>query len=70
MSSADTDRPLHEQPLAAGANDRQRESAAATRPGSSRAARPVAARSGAERVPELARKRGPFGVRQTDFALP
>ncbi len=32
-----------------------------------RAARPVAARSGAERVLELARKRGRHGVHQTDF---
>jgi hypothetical protein len=63
------DLPLDQQALdrAATADERWPDDARA--PSVRRAARPVATRSGAERVLELARKRGRHGVHCSDFAV-
>jgi hypothetical protein len=64
------DPPLHQQPIAAPANAGGQGGSAPSSWRPARAARPVAARSGAERVLELARRRGRRGVHCSDFDVP
>lgn len=69
MSSASTDPPLHRKRAPAGANADDCKCSAPSAGHLGSAAQPVAARSGAERVLELARKRGRHGVHCSDFAV-
>jgi hypothetical protein len=67
MSATGSESPLHQHALVRGGNADGRRPEGARAPSGPRAARPVAARPQAERVLELARKRGRHGVHQTDF---
>ena len=62
-----TDSSLHQQAVADPATAGGREASATSTTRSARVAQPVAARSGAERVLELARRRGRRGVHSSDF---
>lgn len=67
MSSVDTDPSLAQQEARPAATARDRLGSGPSSARSARAAGPVAARSGAERVLALARKRGRAGVHSSDF---